>query len=209
MFSFLKKNRTYDNPEFLDQINTLKDRKGDPIAKIALNDLERTEILIDHASSGSELLITNMYDANRIPLDMLEKGDDFFGISALIHPMDWAHDKGLQRYRETNYKQAKKGVNIERTFVLQSERDINSMRSIMDEQAKMGIKVSYVMEDHLKSLSYFPDFTIIPKFDLVIYVPNLKNLKSCIATCNKDLVNEIMKDYKTIQHYAIKWDYNG
>jgi hypothetical protein len=79
----------------------------------------------------------------------------------------------------------------------------------MDEQSKAGISVRYVIEDELKSLSYFPDFTIMPKFNLVLYVPNLHNIKSCIATRDEDLMKDILKDYDSIQRYAMKWNYNG
>jgi len=208
MFSFLKKNRTYDNPEFLEQMENLKSRDNDPIAKIALNNFTKTEMMINHAANGEEIIITDMYEANRIPLEMLDAGDDFFGISAIVNPIDWAHDSDLQKYKAANAAQAKKGVNIERTFVLQTAREIEAMRAIMDEQSSMGISVRYVIEDDLKSLSYFPDFTIMPKFNLVIYVPNLNNLTTCIATCNEDLVNELMRDYDTVQRYATKWNYN-
>jgi hypothetical protein len=208
MFSFLKKNRTYDNPDFLNQMELLKARDGDPIAKIALNNFKKTEMMINHATKGEEIIITDMYEANRIPLEMLKPGDDFFGISAIVNPIDWAHNNDLQKYKAANEKQAKVGVNIERTFVLQTARDIEAMRAIMDEQSSMGVKVGYVIEDDLKSLSYFPDFTIMPKFNLVIYVPNLNNLTTCIATCNKDLVDELMKDYETVQRYATRWNYN-
>jgi hypothetical protein len=207
MFAFLKKNRTYDNPEFLEQVENLKARKNDPIAKIALNNLKKTEVMINHASKGQEILVTDMYEANRIPLEMLKPGEDFFGISAIINPIDWAHNEDLQKYKAVNEKQAAKGVNIERTFVLQSPRDIDSMRAIMDEQATMGISVRYVLEDDLKSLSYFPDFTIMPSLNLVIYVPNLNNLTTCIATCDTDLVRDLLKDYETVQRYATKWNY--
>ncbi len=209
MWSFLKKNRTYDNPEFLDRIRALKQRNNDPIARIALNDLKKTEYIIDKAAEGQEIIITDMYEANRIPLEMLESGDDFFGISAIINPLDWAHDEALQRYKTANVNQAKNGVNIERTFVLQSPRDIDAMRNIMDEQSAAGISVRYVLEDELRSLSYFPDFTIMPKFNLVIYVPNLNNLTTCIATCDSILQDELLKDYETVQRYATKWNYTG
>lgn len=207
MFTFLKKNRTYDNPEFLDQVQRLQARDNDPIARIALNNLRKTEVMINHASKGEEIIITDMYEANRIPLDMLESGEDFFGISAIINPLDWAHDEELQKYKETNKRQAERGVNIERTFVLQTTRDIDSMRAIMDEQSAQGISIRYVIEDDLKSLSYFPDFTIMPKFNLVIYVPNLDNLKTCIATCDPDLMRDLMNDYDKIQRYATKWNF--
>lgn len=209
MFTFLKKKPSFDNPEFVEQVERLKERADDPIAKIALNNLEKTEFLIDQAHAGEEILITDMYAANRIGLEMLEPGDYFHGLSALVDSVDWAHDEGLQLYKKANYDQAKKGVKIERTFVLQSEKDINSMRAIMDEQSANGIDVRYVIEDDLKSLSYFPDFTIIPKFNLVLYVPNLKNLKTCVATSNEDLKDDIMKDYDAVLRYATKWNYNG
>lgn len=209
MWSFLKKNRTYDNPEFLERIKALQERHNDPIARIALNDLKKTEYIVDKASEGQEIIITDMYEANRIPLEMLEPGDDFFGISAIINPLDWAHDEALQRYKTANANQAKNGVNIERTFVLQSPRDIDAMRNIMDEQSAAGISVRYVLEDDLRSLSYFPDFTIMPKFNLVIYVPNLNNLTTCIATCDPVLQEELLKDYETVQRYATKWNYTG
>lgn len=208
MFAFLKKNRTYDNPEFLEQVDDLKSRKNDPIAKIALNNLKKTEVMINHASKGQEIIITDMYEANRIPLEMLKKGDNFYGISAIINPIDWAHNEDLQAYKETNERQANKGVNIERTFVLQSTRDIDLMRAIMDEQSAMGVSVRYVLEDDLKSLSYFPDFTVMPSLNLVIYVPNLNNLTTCIATCDSDLVKDLMKDYETVQRYATTWNFN-
>lgn len=207
MFSFLKKNRNYDNPEFLDQVEKLKSRGNDPIAKIALNNMSKTEMMINHAAKGQEIIITDMYEANRIPLEMLKPGDYFYGISAIINPLDWAHNEDLQKYKITNEKQATNGVNIERTFVLQSARDIDSMRAIMDEQASMGISVRYVLEDDLKSLSYFPDFTIMPSLNLVIYVPNLNSLTTCVATCDTELVDELMKDYATVQRYASKWNF--
>lgn len=209
MFTFLKKNRSYDNPEFIEQIEQLKSRGNDPIAKIALNNLKKTEMMVDRASKGHEILVTDMYEANRIPLDMLQPGDYFHGISAIINPLDWAHDEDLQKYKESNERQAKAGVNIERTFVLQGPRDIDAMRAIMDEQSSMGISVRYVLEDDLKSLSYFPDFTVMPSLNLVIYVPNLDNLKTCIATCDADLVKDLMKDYETVQRYATKWNYQA
>ena len=139
---------------------------------------------------------------------MLESGDDFFGISAIVNPIDWAHNTDLQKYKLANEQQAAKGVNIERTFVLQTAREVEAMRAIMDEQSSKGVSVRYVIEDDLKSLSYFPDFTIMPKFNLVIYVPNLNNLTTCVATCNKDLVDELMKDYETVQRYATTWNYH-
>jgi hypothetical protein len=186
----------------------LQMRSNDPIAKIALNNFKKTEIMIKHAAKGQEIIITDMYEANRIPLEMLKEGDDFFGISAIINPIDWAHNNDLQTYKAVNKKQAEKGVNIERTFVLPTARDIESMRVIMDEQASMGVKVSYVIEDDLKSLSYFPDFTIMPRFNLVIYVPNIDNLTTCIATCDEDLVKDLLNDYQTVQRYASRWNYN-
>lgn len=209
MWSFLKKNRTYDNPEFLERVQALKERDNDPIARIALNDLKKTEYIVDKAAEGQEIIITDMYEANRIPLEMLEPRDDFFGISAIINPLDWAHDEALQRYKAANKRQAARGVNIERTFVLQSPRDIDAMRNIMDEQSADGVSVRYVLEDDLRSLSYFPDFTIMPKFNLVIYVPNLNNLTTCIATRDEGLQEELMKDYETVQRYATKWNYTG
>lgn len=207
MFAFLKKNRTYDNPEFLDQVESLKARGNDPIAKIALNNLKKTEVMINHASKGQEIIITDMYTANRIPLDMLEKGDDFFGISAITNAVDWSHNEDLIKYKEVILKQSKAGINMERTFVLQNIRELDSLRAIMDEQSAAGTKVSYVLEDDLKSLSYFPDFTIIPKFNLVIYVPNLDNLTTCVATCDQTLVTELMKDYEIVQRYSTQWNY--
>jgi hypothetical protein len=49
----------------------------------------------------------------------------------------------------------------------------------------------------------------MPKFNLVLYVPNLHNIKSCIATRDEDLMKDILKDYDSIQRYAMKWNYNG
>ena len=204
-----KKNRTYDNPDFLEQIALLKERDNDPIACITLSNLQKTEMIVNKAAQGNEIIITDMYEANRIPLEMLRPGQDFFGISAIINPLDWAHDEELQRYKAANEKQAANGVNIERTFVLQTPRDIESMRTIMDEQSAMGVSVRYVLEDELKSLSYFPDFTIMPAFNLVIYVPNLKKVITCVATREEHVMQELLKDYETVQRYATRWNYNG
>lgn len=77
----------------------------------------------------------------------------------------------------------------------------------MDEQSKRGISVHYVIEEQLKSLSYFPDFTIIPSLNLIIYVPDLNNLKHCIATRDPQLVKDLKQDYDCIKHYAKKYSY--
>lgn len=205
MFSFFNQNKDTEQEQLLRQVEELKSRQNDPIARIALSNLERSKRVIDKAINHEEILITDMYEANRIPLSMLEKGDVFYGVSAITNPIDWTHDKSLVNYKNTNFEQAQKGVQIERTFVLQSADDVEGMRTIMNEQVAQGIYVRYVLEDELRSLSYFPDFTIVPKFNLSIYVPNLHNLTTCVATDNVELGKELMKDYQTVERYAKVW----
>lgn len=212
MFNFLsgkKKKKDTSKTGLDDKIAILKSRiDTDPIAGIALNTVAKTEKMINHAIKGDEIIVRDMYEANRIPLSMLKPGDDFFGISSIINPIDWAHDEDLQKYKATNQKQAQFGVNIERTFLLQNTRDIDAMRTIMDEQSAWGIKVRYVLEDDLKSLSHFPDFTIMPRFDLAIYVPDLNNLTICVAARDKTLTENLLQDYEIVKRYATIWNYN-
>lgn len=192
--------------DFIKKIVHLQNERSDPVARILSYDFERLKEQVEQALNEEEFTPTNMFDANRIPLSMLKKGEVFHGVSAIINPYDWAHDPALLLYKDANEKAAKKGVNIERTFVLQRGSDVEAMRPIMDDQIEMGVDVRYILESDLKTLSYFPDFTVIPKFDLAIYVPNLQNLKICVVKRDPQLCEDLMKDYRVIQRYVKKWD---
>ncbi len=194
-----------DYSDFIEKIDTLRESKDDPISRIVSYDFDKLYELVNKTVKNEIITPTNMYDANRIPLEMLEKGDVFRGVSAIINPYDWAHDEALLMYKNANQLAAKRGVVIERTFVLQKESDIDAMRPIMDDQVAVGIDVRYVMENKLRTLSYFPDFTVIPKYDLIIYVPNLANLKTCVVVKDNNLQADIMKDYEIVQRYVSKW----
>lgn len=203
---FKKQNFKKDYSDFIEKIEFLRDSKDDPISRIVSYDFDKLYDLVNKAVKNEIIIPTNMYDANRIPLEMLQKGDVFRGVSAIINPYDWAHDEALLLYKNANQAAAKRGVKIERTFVLQKDSDVEAMRPIMDDQVSMGIDVRYVLESKLKTLSYFPDFTVIPKYNLIIYVPNLANLKTCVVVRDKQLQSEIMRDYKMIQRYVSQWE---
>ncbi len=204
---FKKSDFKKDYSDFVQKLDSIRENTDDPISRIVSYDFDKLYELVNKTVKKEVIVPTNMFDANRIPLEMLDKGDVFYGVSAIINPHDWSHDEALLNYKEANRKAASRGVIIKRTFVLQKDRDVEAMRPIMDDQVAMGIDVCYVLESKLRTLSYFPDFTIIPKYNLVIYVPDLDNLKTCVVLRDENLQKDIMDDYETIQRYVSKWSH--
>ena len=80
------------------------------------------------------------------------------------------------------------------------------MAHIMSEQKSKGIFVQYVLEDQIRHVSAFPDFTVFPDNGCVLYVPDLNKLLRCNVSQDKKIVDEISNDFIRIKEIAKKWE---
>lgn len=140
-----------------------------------------------------------MFEANKIALFTLQPGQSFFGISSIINPDHWDYDANLAEYKNMNYAQAEKGVNIARVFLLKDESELETMTPIIEEQARNKIDVSYIYCSRLADFSFYPDFTILPDHKFALYVPKIDKLLTVIATRNDELISDMTADFRKIQ----------
>jgi hypothetical protein len=207
MFNFSKKsNEPCTQPEFLEKLAKLRARETDLLSAIALQHFDKGIQNITAAYENKDIQVDNMFEANVLAMQSLKPAQRFLGISAIIDPDHWAYDTYLQEYKRLNYAQAKKGVHVERIFILHNQKEVDQMASVMNEQIANGVHVRYVMEDSIKHVSSFPDFTILPDIDCAIYVPNLSKLLQCFVTNNKKIIQEIQRDFNHIKLESKPWE---
>lgn len=207
MFKLPKKSKEEcTKPAFLEKLDKLRGQDSDLVSAIALQHFDKGIKNIYAAYDAKDIQVDNMFEANVLAMQSLKPRQKFLGISAIIDPDHWAYDNYLQEYKRLNYAQAKKGVHVERIFILQNQKEIDQMTGVMNEQIANGIHVRYVLEDTIKHVSSFPDFTILPDIGCAIYVPNLNKLLQCFVTKNKKIIQEIQKDFDKIKINSKPWE---
>ncbi|HCK32069.1 MAG TPA: hypothetical protein DHW10_00860 [Rhodospirillaceae bacterium] len=191
---------------FQKKLEQIRKDDADILKIIALDNFDDATENLELAFSGADLTVHNMFKANYLGLEVLKPKQRFWGVSAIINPDHWAHDPYLQYYKRVNYEQAARGVEIERIFILQNQKEIDAMAHIMSEQKSKGIFVQYVLEDQIRHVSAFPDFTVFPDNGCVLYVPDLNKLLRCNVSQDKKIVDEISNDFIRIKEIAKKWE---
>jgi hypothetical protein len=191
---------------FQKKLEQIRQEDADILKIIALDNFDDATENLELAFSGADLTVHNMFKANYLGLEVLKPKQRFWGVSAIINPDHWAHDPYLQYYKRVNYDQAARGVEIERIFILQNQKEIDAMAHIMSEQKSKGIVIQYVLEDQIRHVSAFPDFTVFPDNGCVLYVPDLNKLLRCNVSQDKKIVDEISEDFRRIKEKAKKWE---
>ena len=177
-----------------------------PHVLIALEQFKKVMDILKAADNDSEFLVDNTFEANRLALKSMKKGQTFLGLSAIINSDYWNHDKQMVKYKELNYSQIKKGVVIKRIFVFSNEAEYKDMEAILIEQAKNGVQAFFCFKDDLKNsnISYFSDFSVIEALNFCLIVPRESKLLTVTVSNSSELISECQSQFEKILKKSTK-----
>jgi len=177
-----------------------------PHVLIALEQFKKVMDILKAADNDSEFLVDNTFEANRLALKSMKKGQTFLGLSAIINSDYWNHDKQMVKYKELNYSQIKKGVIIKRIFVFNNEAEYKNMKAMMIEQAKNGVQAFFCFKDDLKNsnISYFSDFSVIEALNFCLIVPRESKLLTVTVSNSSELISECQSQFEKILKKSTK-----
>jgi len=178
--------------------NKLKLQEDNPFAHIALASYAEAVNTLQQATEGNNFYINNIFQANYLALKSMQSGQTFKGLSALISEDYWNHDPEMERYKELNFSQAQKGINIIRIFLFNNEQELFQMKKIMTEQQDNKIKVYYCFKKDIEHINHFSDFTSIKDLNLAIIVEQEEKLQTVTITQNKISIGIIEKQFDRI-----------
>ena len=121
--------------------NKLKKKKTDIATQIAVEGFEKIHYLLKQAEKGGDFTYHDIYAAKMIILGELKPGQCFKVASNLTEPFYWKSGKDVSEHTKLNYRQAKRGIRIERIFILKNEDDYSKIEEIMEEL--MGISLAF------------------------------------------------------------------
>ena len=76
----------------------------------------------------------------------IEPDQTFKVVSSLTKKFYWKTGKHGSEHSELNFRQARKGVIIERIFVLSTKNEPGEFAEIIEEQTRAGIHVYYIFK---------------------------------------------------------------
>jgi len=199
----LEEQRTINNTIIL--CNQLKKKIDDPAGRIALSAFDKVNYILNQAVKGSDFIYNDIFEANMVTLKGLKPGQTFKGLSALIKPEYWKNGKAMNEYREVNYSQAKMGVNIERIFLLNTEKDLELMTPIIKDQSEHGIRVYYLLKNTITEQHVYPDFSVVSELRFALVVHREDMLERVTVTTNEETVSEIENQFDKLKHIAIEF----
>ncbi len=186
--------------------NRLKKKKTDIATKIALSDFEKIHKLLRQAEKGGDFTFHDIYAAKFIVVSELKAGQSFKVASNLIEPFYWKSGKEVSEHAQMNYKQAKKGVLIERIFILKNEDDFSKMKEVMAEQAENNIEVFYIFKDDLNKILPYASFAISEELSIGIISHREDLLGKITITSNNEIVTELAWQFDILKKQSKKFD---
>ena len=184
--------------------NKLKKKKSDIPTQIALEDFEKIHILLKQAEKGGDFIFHDIFAAKLIVLKKLKPGQSFKVASNLIEPFYWVYGNDITEHTKQNYRQAKKGVHIERIFLLKNEDDFFKIKEIMEEQAKNNIDVFYVFQNELDKMLPYASFAISEELSIGIISHREDLLGKITITSNNQIIGELAWQFDIIKKQSKK-----
>ena len=184
--------------------NRLKKKKSNISTRIALEDFEKIHTLLKQAEKGGDFIFHDIYAAKLIVLKELKPGQSFKVASNLIEPFYWGYGKDVTEHTQQNYRQAKRGVHIERIFILKNENDFTKMKEIMEEQAKNNINVFYVFQNELDKMLPYASFAISEELSIGIISHREDLLGKITVTSNDQIITELAWQFDIIKKQSKK-----
>ena len=185
--------------------NKLKKKKKDISTQIAIADFEKIHHLLKQAEKGGDFTFHDIYAAKMIILEELKPGQSFKVASNLIEPFYWKSGKYATEHTKLNYRQAKKGVHIERIFILKNEDDFSKIKDIMDEQAQNNIDVFYVFKNDLNKLLPYASFALSEELSVGVISHREDLLGKVTITSNNEIIAELDWQFDNIKKQSNKF----
>ncbi|MHB1660707.1 MAG: hypothetical protein ACYCTD_01240 [bacterium] len=185
--------------------NKLKKKKTDISTRIAIAGFEKIHYLLKQAEKGGDFTFHDIYAAKFIILGELKPGQSFKVVSNLIEPFYWKSGKDMTEHTELNYRQAKKGIRIERIFILKNEDDLPKIKEVMEEQAKNNIDVFYAFKDDLSRLLPYASFAISEELSIGVISHREDLLGKVTITSNNEVITELAWQFDNIKKQSNKF----
>lgn len=186
--------------------NQLKTQEDNPYAQIALISYAEAVNTLKQAVEGNNFYINNIFQANYLALKSMQTGQTFKGLSALISEDYWNHDPEMERYKELNFSQAQRGINIIRIFLFNNENELSQMKKIMTEQYNNKIQVFYCFKKDIENINHYSDFTSIKDLNMAIIVEQEEKLQTVTITQNGISIGILEKQFDRILVKSKKFD---
>jgi hypothetical protein len=186
--------------------NKLKRKKTNISTRIAIKSFENIHHLLKQAEKGGDFTFQNIYLAKMIILAELKPGQSFKIVSNLIEPFYWKSGKDETEHAKLNYTQAKKGIHIERIFILKNDDDLSKMREIMKEQEQNNINVYYIFKNSLNKLLPYASFAISEELSCGVISHREDLLGKVVITSNNEVITELSWQFDNIKKQANKFN---
>ncbi len=182
--------------------NRLKRKHSIVSTRIALAEFENIHKMLSHAEKGRDFIFHDIYAASMITLGALEPGQTFKVVSNLTRKFYWKSGKNASEHAELNYRQARRGVKIERVFVFNGFDHIEEMRSIIEEQRDNGIETFVVHRDEVDRICPYASFAISEEQSVGIISHREDILGRVTVTSNNEQLADLSTRFEEIKSYA-------
>lgn len=110
----------------------------------------------------------------------------------------------MSDHAKLNYSQAKRGIMIERIFILNKEDDLNEISEIMEEQAEKGIDVYYIFRSNLENIFPYASFAISEELATGIISHRDDSLGKVTITSNNEIITDLATKFEDIKRRSVK-----
>ncbi len=138
--------------ETLSIYNRLKKQHSVVSTRIALLEFDNIHKMLKCAERGSDYIFHDIYLASMVLLGSLEPDQTFKVVTSLTKKFYWKTGKHGSEHSELNFRQARKGVIIERIFVLSTKNEPGEFAEIIEEQTRAGIHVYYIFKESIENI---------------------------------------------------------
>lgn len=190
--------------ETINIYNKLKKNHAVVSTRIALTEFENIHKMLSQAEKGSDYVFHDIYVASMILLGALEPGQTFKVVSNLTKSFYWRSGRNASKHSDLNFRQANRGIIIERIFLLNKSDNIEEINSIMQEQKDHGIAVYYIYKDDIENSLPYSSFAISEEQSTGIISYREDILGKVTVTSNSELVTDLATRFEEIKTNAVR-----
>ncbi len=185
--------------ETLSIYNRLKKKHSVVSTRIALLEFDNIHKMLECAERGSDYVFHDIYLASLVLLGALEPGQTFKVVSNLSRKFYWKTGKHGSEHSELNFHQARRGVIIERIFVLNKKNDLIDLAEIIEEQMRAGILVYYIFREAIENILPYASFAISEDLSTGIVSHREDILGKVTVTTNSELIIDLATRFEEIK----------
>jgi len=192
-----------DGYELMLFLNQLQKNGNNASSILAMDQFNHAKHALSFASGNADFRVNDIAETNKTLLGVLNAGDTFDGVSMLVDPDIWRHNKG---YLDINIRKANEGVKIRRIFVYDNREKFKSMTGVMDRLVKARTEVFWCMKDDLDFREFCQDFTIVKEHKVGVYIPVQKVNPTVIVSNSDDQINNLQSQFSKLLSFALKYE---